>query len=230
MGDVEKNTVPSAKQTVSCVIKDGVCRGNVRILFIGNSMTYHGYKPDIGWFGSYGMAASCKENDYVHRLLAMLEKENIFADKCIVNAAEWERNYKTGNEVLKRGIYSEAVKFEADIIIVRILENCPTDNWERETFKKQFLTFLDYFNPTNNTKVILTTSFWRHKGSEVIEEVSKERGLQCVYMTDLGDKEEMKAIGKFEHGGVAIHPGDLGMDNMAKRLFPAVKKELNLQY
>lgn len=228
MDDVKKNTVPPVGQTASCVIKDGASNGNVRILFIGNSITYHGYKPDIGWFGSYGMAASCKENDYVHRLAAMLEEENVFADKCVVNVAEWERNYKTGDEVLKRGIYSEAVEFDADIIIVRILENCPTDGWEKETFKKQFLTFLDYFDPKNNAKIILTTSFWRHKGSETIEEIAKERGLQCVHLTDLGDKDEMKAIGKFEHNGVAIHPGDLGMYNMAKRLLPAVKKELGL--
>lgn len=45
-------------------------------------------------------------------------------------------------------------------------------------------------------------------------------------MTDLGDRDDMKALGEYTHAGVAMHPGDKGMESMAKRLLPAVLDEI----
>ena len=39
---------------------------NVKVIFIGNSITFHGPAPEIGWMHSHGIASSQKNNDYVH--------------------------------------------------------------------------------------------------------------------------------------------------------------------
>ena len=44
-----------------------------RVLFIGNSITRHEPAPDIGWYGSWGMAASVK-NDYAHVIISKFEE------------------------------------------------------------------------------------------------------------------------------------------------------------
>lgn len=226
MDDVRKNNVPSKNQVEKSVIEERSASGNVKILFIGNSMTFHGENAAIGWNNAWGMAASAKEKDYVHVLGAMLSEQGINADKCIVNVADWERGYKDGEAVLRSGIYDEARAFGPDIIIIRILENCPADGFDASAFHDELLKLVDYFNPDKKARVILSTSFWRHEGSAVMEQVAAELGASCAEMTDLGDKDEMKAIGKFEHGGVALHPGDLGMESMALRFLPLVLEEI----
>ena len=44
------------------------------ILFIGNSITYHGICSY--WFGSWGMASSSRDNDFVHLVVKKLGKNN----------------------------------------------------------------------------------------------------------------------------------------------------------
>ncbi len=39
-----------------------------RVLFVGNSITLHGPRPQIGWTNNWGMAASARDKDYVHLL------------------------------------------------------------------------------------------------------------------------------------------------------------------
>ena len=226
MDDVRKNSVPSSNQTVESVICNNAADGNVRILFIGNSITYHTRKDDLGWYNSCGMAASCPEKDYVHRLIDMLYEKGIKAEKCVVNVADWERNYKEGNTVLESGVYKNAVDFNADIIILRFLENCSPDNWDGAVFKNQVLSLMNYFNASKKAKFVLSTSFWRHIGSEVMKEIADEYDLPCIQLSDLGDRDEMKAIGKFKHEGVAMHPGDWGMQAIAERLLPAILNEI----
>ena len=48
-------------------------------------------------------------------------------------------------------------------------------------------------------------------------------GYRFVSIGDLGDKQENKAIGKFSHEGIAIHPGDLGMARIACRILEKLK-------
>ena len=61
--------------------------GTKRVLFFGNSITRHEPNESIGWSGDWGMAASCKEKDYVHLVVAELDKRYGKVDYCIAQGA-----------------------------------------------------------------------------------------------------------------------------------------------
>lgn len=219
MEQIEKNTVEAKNQLnknsfVTFENKDG--KGK-RILFVGNSITRHGILSEIGWHWDFGMAASSKENDYVHILMKKFRK--IYPDSafCVCQAAEWEVTYKKGEEVLY--YYDEARKFETDIIIMRVCENCPRDNFDKALFKKKYLELVSYLNPTGKAKIVMTSSFWKHTATEALKEIAEENNIPIALLEDLGEDDSMKAIGLFEHEGVANHPGDKGMKAIAERIY-----------
>lgn len=47
--------------------------GEFGVLIYGNSIALHGSKPDIGWTNCWGMAASAREKDFAHLVVAGLE-------------------------------------------------------------------------------------------------------------------------------------------------------------
>ena len=189
----------------------------IKVMFAGNSITLHSVKEEIGWFNEWGMAASKKENDYVHILMDKISDKNPDASFCICQVAPWE--VKHGERKSTYDLYDKAKDFEADIIIARFIENCSRKDCDIETFKKEYCEFLDYLNSHNNAKIILSTSFWRHPFDKAIEEVAEERNYPLVILGDLGEQDSMKALGLFEHSGVANHPGDEGMKMIAERIF-----------
>jgi hypothetical protein len=191
-------------------------------MFVGNSITLHGVKEDIGWFNEWGMAASKKENDYVHitaSLVNQIDKDAVF---CLCQVAQWEQGYKQGSKF--HHIYEKAREFDADIIVTRFIENCPKYEFDAVTFKKEMDDLLSYLDKNGKAKFIITTGFWKNIGDGALKDYAKENDLPFVELGDLGEREDMKAIGLFEHSGVANHPGDLGMKNIAERIFAEIEK------
>jgi len=221
---MEKNTVDSKNQLNNSKFvrfKNPEGKG-VRIMFVGNSITLHGIAPAIGWNLECGMAASSQENDYVHIIMDKVNHLKADSAFCICQVAEWEREYKNGTQ--KHGLFENACDFNADIIIARFIENCPANNFESEKFKTELDALLSYLNKSGKAKIIITTGFWRHPGDSAIIEYATEKNLPLIELGDLGEMDEMKAIGLFEHSGVANHPGDLGMKHIAERIFDEIKR------
>ena len=220
---MKKNNVDSSNQLakskfVRIYNPDGK---GMRVMFVGNSMTLHGVKEDIGWMKECGMAASEREKDYVHLLMKEISQKDNDAVYCICQVAQWEINYKNGLSVYD--LYADAKAFQADVIIMRFIENCPMDEFDIEIFKKEYNTFADYLSNSGNAKLIFTNGFWKHPGDVAICEVAAERNSPFINLGDLGECDDMKAIGLFWHEGVANHPGDKGMKAIAERIM----RELN---
>lgn len=222
MGSIEKNTV-SAKGQLGRNKKITYVNSNgcgMRVMFVGNSITRHGVKEDIGWNNDCGMAASCIQNDYVHIMIDKINEKNADVAYCICQCADWEREYHIGETWLN--YYLEARDFEADVIIVRIIENCPKKEFDGTVFKQEYDRLIKYFNKTEKAKIILTTGFWHHVGDDIIKEYATETQYSLVELGDLGEDDRYKAIGLFEHSGVANHPNDLGMKEIANRILACI--------
>ena len=215
------NTVSAEKQLGSnSVLSHESEKNGLKVLFVGNSITRHGYKADIGWYGDWGMAASCKENDYVHKTVDMLREKYGEIDFFVAQAAEWERNYERTSEVLSES-YSKARDFGADIVIIRIGENMPKGS--APECKPQFAEMIKFFASNPKAKVIVTDSFWRNDARDgMIKEIAEENGYVFCHLCDLELDESNMAIGLFEHKGVAKHPSDKGMEMIAKRIFDCI--------
>lgn len=224
MKQIEKNTVKAENQLRDKHDVTFEYEGNngVRVMMAGNSITLHEKSEGIGWFNQWGMAASAKEKDYVHVLERHIQGIAPDATFCICQAYKWERDFANGKDAYP--IYEKARDFNADIIVVRFIENCPWKDFDAAVFKREYVDFINFLNKSGNAKIVLTTSFWKHAADGVVAEVSKEMGWPLVTLNDLGELDEMKALGLFEHNGVANHPGDLGMKTIADRIFEEVKK------
>ena len=187
----------------------------MKILFMGNSITRHMPKTEIGWDGDYGMAASCPENDYVHVLCSMLEKRGKHAVFKAENISCFETN-PCPETVEKIKALSD---FNADIVIFRIGENVPQE--KAEEFEKYLPSLINCFKAS---AVFVVSLFWKNDRIEQIEKASAEKcGVNFIPLEAIqGDA--YKAIGEYEHGGVAAHPSDKGMKAIAETVFDAIEK------
>ena len=220
---IQSNTVSAQKQVqekhYTEIFDNG---GNLNILFIGNSITRHEPKAEIGWDNDWGMAASKKENDYVHVAVRLLEEKFGKVNYCIANCGEWELHYFNDELIYD---WEKAKNFSADIVVVRLGENIlqAKEKLLREPVAPHYRNMIKYFADSPTVKVITTGLFWREETIEIaIKHVAKEEGYIYVALEDLGEDDKNMAIGEFWHKGVAIHPNDEGMRKIAKRIVSAL--------
>ena len=215
---MKKNTVDAKGQLCASqfvTFRNAVGKGP-RVMFVGNSITLHGPKPEIGWYGNFGMAASEEENDYVHLLEKRVKAVHPDAAFCICQVASWERGYRNDAEVLS--LFAEARDFAADVIVMRFIENCTAREHDAKIFYESLCRLTQYLDASGSAKKIVTTGFWKHPGDAELRRYAAENDHPLVELGDLGEDDTMKAIGLFEHHGVANHPGDAGMRAIAERI------------
>lgn len=216
----ELNNVSSSNQLQKNDCVDIVIKKNnaLKVLFVGNSITRHAPKPTIGWHGDWGMAASDRALDYVHRIISYLEEYYGPINYCIAQIAEWERDYTNGQRILDKH-YQKAKDFRADIVIVRVGENIKVDTHNRTSCKPYYEEMIKYFVTNKDAKVIVTDLFWHvDELDNIIFDVAKENNYIFCQLHDLQDEENTMAIGQYEHEGVSLHPSNYGMECIAKRI------------
>jgi len=197
-------------------------KSGLRILFIGNSITWHPVKDEIGWLNEWGMAASSEDNDFVHQVMKKIYTTDPTAEFKIAWAVAWEREYWDAVHLIA---FREFLNFKPDIIIVKINENVSVANNEKYPYGFYYRKLLDYINPHQKAKVIICTGFWKMGIlDDTVRLIAKERGYPLVELNHLDEDDDLKARGLFEHKGVAHHPGDKGMKAIAVNILKQLEK------
>lgn len=198
-----------------------------RVLFLGNSITRHGPAPKIGWADDWGMAASALEKDYVHLVAAGLgESAGKRPEIRFANIADFERNLATYD--LDARLKAE-FEFRPTLVIVAIGENVAALQTEesKAQFKSSLGKLLEAVKKSGGKPtLVVRSSFWADAAKDaILRESCASAGGTFVDIGALGKDESNYARSerKFEHAGVAAHPGDKGMKAIADAILGALR-------
>jgi len=191
-----------------------------RVLIIGNSIMSHAPDASIGWTNFNGMAASAPSNDFVHLLTQRLRLLQPAVQIKLQSGGDFERNYVN----FKLTDWNEPLSFVPDLIIIRIAENIDESSVDRlnlETYYRNMLTKL--VGSSKTVKVVCSTSFWYQPRTDaIIKKVAAEKGVPVAELCKLVGRPEYMAL-QYKDIGVAKHPNDAGMQQIADLLWAAVQ-------
>lgn len=191
-----------------------------RALILGNSILKHAPAPEIGWHGNWGMAASRKENDFFSILSNRLSSKYPGIQIQSKNIADFEAEYWSYDFAK----FEEFSTYKADLLILRIGENVNSARFSEHDFKLAYGKLIEHFRTINpNIKIIAAGTFWNQEDKDLLmKSVAADKGISFVNLFDLSNFSKNMALGQFENTGVATHPSDEGMLQIADRLWSAI--------
>lgn len=202
-----------------------------RILFLGNSLTLHGPKPEIEWTGNWGMAASAQDKDYVHLLTAAVDartKGKLLLEPTPVTGNEGVENILNIANILERGYATydaskikKQLEWKADIVIVQCGENVPPKDFDPKAFTKAFRALLDDLKTSSNPHIFVTGNIlWGNPELDKIKRKACNEDSAHRTFVDITDyAKDIKA------NGPVGHPNDKGMKLIADNLFAGIEKK-----
>ena len=191
----------------------------MKLLILGNSITHHSPAPQIGWNGDWGMAASARECDFVHRLTNKLKERGMQVELRERNVADFERD----PSLPLSDTFADDLAFRPDTVVLRICENTPSERLE--DFAAAYVDLIRLFRRDPGCRVFAVGPFWKNDRAEkLLSEAADRTGAHWVSLDSLHSG-EYQALGQFSHAGVAAHPSDKGMEAIARIILAAFRKE-----
>ena len=215
----------TAQGEVANTKNDGV----YNILAIGNSITMH---PVCSyWWGSWGMAASSQDKDYIHQVKAGLEQTYETVNLDIISVQSWETSSARSKQLHK---FDDKLANNYDLVIIQLGENVSN----LTTFKKDFNKLVSYIKERQaDAKIVIVGDYWYKSGRETSKiSVATNQGCQYVDLSSIRGKKAYRASkgakvlgddGKLHtitNAAVISHPNDLGMEYIATKILEAIKQ------
>lgn len=197
-----------------------------KILFLGNSITFHPADVENGFLNACGMAASSEEFDYVHLLL------NKFTEAAggktpasiIQNIADFERQHM---DMDMDAFFKQHIEFKADMLILAIGENVPALETEESklAYKNGMNALLAIIKASGCSQIVVRSCFWPDETKDIImQKACEDAGGIWIDIGYLSKDETSYARSEreYKHDGIAGHPGDRGMQGIADAIWGAI--------
>ena len=199
-----------------------------KVAILGNSITLHGAAPQIGWEGNWGMAASSADKDFAHILLRYFTEANggRVPEMLIDNVGAFERNFGEMDPMELASI-RKTLEMKPDVFILGIGENTPNQETDeaRALFLAKVVNLLELVRDECHSLIVVRSTFWpREWIDSLLKQACEAVGGVYVDIHYLC-REEMFARSEreYQHDGVAVHPGDKGMQAIADAIWTAIQ-------
>ncbi|MBV7535961.1 SGNH/GDSL hydrolase family protein [Duganella sp. sic0402] len=200
------------------------CRAGDKCIFVfGNSITHHLPNKNLGWYGDWGMAASDSSQDFVSQLAKMMTDKSGTPWKAdTISGVDLEQ----GPATFKLSERAQQLAQKADIVVVELGDNFhDTPVTPAAAFADAYAKTLAALRPANGKLMCVSTWWVSAPKNKIIADACQAAGgtyvdisgLQAVAANMAGSEQ------RIANKGVAAHPGDKGMRQIAERIFKAVK-------
>ncbi|MCM8530880.1 MAG: SGNH/GDSL hydrolase family protein [Lentisphaeraceae bacterium] len=207
-------------------------KNDYRILFIGDSITRHGFSKKtirlMGWGHTAGMAATKEENDYAHLLTAKIQKT---MPTKIVHP--YFHNKGGSGAIMHRlSVIDSFESYEPHLVVVQLGEHEKEHNGV-SLLKKNYIDLLQSIQKWSSKPLIICTGVWSiskppayTNWSRKVEDSMKST---CDELSIPFASVEKYALdptcsGWGTHSGVKWHPNDKGMLGYATEIFKQFQK------
>lgn len=219
--DLQRNTVPAEKQNEDSYFE--FKKGNgLKILFVGNSISLHSVKPEIGWNNKWGMAASSIDKDYIHVLMKKIDEFHKDVAVSLLQVADFERGFNKGFDFERE--YKPARDFGADIIIMFFGANVSKEYDISENpeirFADKYEELRLFLDKDKKAFVIHTEGFYLRPV------VTKEKFEVCEKLGDVWVSLDDIPKRKDTHDLRFNHPNDKGMYEIAEKIWNSLKTKI----
>ncbi len=229
---------------------DRIVSSTFKVMMFGNSIREHGEAPGMGWYGNWGMAASSRDKDYAHRFIYyMNEKFGEGAAELVPgytpagfeNAAASCTEYNEADFVsYVNGFVAYVEEYKPDIVTLQLGEN-GSESVKSDIYAKVMAQVIGGIkDAAPDAVIVISAPFWSAKTSGKVVgtyAAAKECGVEVAPVYTLGQgawdgSNPNMAFGaswvtSATTSGVKAHPGDTGMDNIAKMFFEKVNISLS---
>jgi hypothetical protein len=195
------------------------------ILFMGNSITLHDTLPAVGWHGTWGMAATASDKDYVHRTVARLKDKGMDVDARI-----GERNCVPCDGAIDEQAHAveQLRRLRPRYAVVQLSENNFDIELRSGKMTAQYKSLLRVLKDEGVPHVYCLGA-WGEKGPDDARATAIKAALwdfpEYRFLDISALAQDTLNYGDttvFKNAFVAWHPGDRGMDGIASVIAEAV--------